>query len=169
MNCWDCHNVSGTPLTRRTVTAHGNAVTLRGNIWTNPVTLCIICHTGYNTSSSSHHGTGSALASSTNNGMTTYLQTRCHYCHSSDTTKPARPLPGEDSHGYNKLSNGANWPNGMPPYAFMRNSVNWGTSSPKVLSGPGVPTGTATCGGSGKVSSGCTGEDHSTYTPGGVY
>lgn len=169
INCWDCHNQPGTPLTRRTVTAHGAAATLRGNVWTNPVTLCIICHAGYNTSTGSNHGAGSAFNSSTNSGMTKYLQTQCHYCHSSDTTKPARPRPAEDVHGWNSLASGANWPSGNKPYAFMRNSVNWGSSSPKVLSGPGVAAGSATCGGSGKTSSGCTGENMSTYTPGGVY
>ena len=56
----------------------------------------------------------------------------------------------------------------------MRNACASGTcltTSWKPLSGTGVPTGAATCGGSASLGgTSCSGGDnHSSYTPGGVY
>jgi hypothetical protein len=171
ISCWDCHALSTDSGTiKRTVTAHGAAATIRGNIWTNPDSFCNKCHiANVGSQANGQHGTGSAFASDTDSGMQTYVNTLCHYCHSSDTAKPARPTPAADVHGWNKLASGANWPSGNQPYAFMRNTVNWNGKSHKPLSGTGVAAGTATCGGSGFASTGCTGETMSGYTPGGAY
>jgi hypothetical protein len=170
VSCWDCHAPTGaTGVQTSTVTAHGGTVTLRGNVWANPNSLCAICHiANVGGVTNGQHGTGSAFASGTDGGMQSFINNQCHYCHSSDTTKPARPTPAADVHGWNKLTTSANWPSGNQPYAFMRNTVNWGTTSHKVLSGPGVAAGTANCSGT-KLSSGCTGENMGSYTPGGVY
>ena len=180
INCFDCHN-NPTPLTLRTVTAHGNAVTLRGvatnssNSAATAVTLCIVCHAGYNTNTGSNHGAGSAINSNTNSSMANYLRYSCNYCHSSGVTTE-RPYRGEDMHGFDRfIGNNADtmWPIGpvdtYKPYSFMRNTLGWSVTSWKPLSGPGVPTGSATCGGQSVSQSGCTGESHSTYTPGGSY
>jgi hypothetical protein len=186
ISCWDCHAPTGaTGPQTSTVTAHGGDVTLRQNVWVDSATdnLCNVCH---NVSvSSSNHGAGSAFASSGNGGMATYLKQRCWYCHMSSTVKPARPVPAQDVHGFDTftaaMGTDTMWPRGATntyrPYAFMRNvgaasPYNWGTSSNtgwKPASGPGVPGGSATCGGTDLNVTGCTGENHSTYTPGGVY
>lgn len=142
MNCFDCHNTS-TPLTNRTIAAHGNAVTIPGVLTitgtpaagTNQVTFCIECHTGYDSSTSSHHNTGSALSGSTNNGMLIYLRYACNVCHSSGyNIAVVRPVRAMDVHGVNVLPTGgltkvrrwAGTSTGTPaqvnakPYAFIR-------------------------------------------------
>jgi trimeric autotransporter adhesin len=177
LNCFDCHTTPAL-LTTRTIVAHGNAVTLRGNIWTNPDSLCTACHIpNVSGTTNGQHGAGSAFASGTNSGMQTYINARCEYCHSSNTASPGRPIRAQDVHGFDRFAGaGADsiWPKGATntykPYAFMRNTVNWGgTISWKPLSGTGVPAGTATCGGGALNSLGCTGENMTTYTPGGTY
>jgi hypothetical protein len=186
INCFDCHNQPGAPLTLRTVTAHGAANTLRGvatnnsNSAATAVTLCIVCHAGYNTvagtsSATANHGAGSALNSNTNTSMGNYLKYSCNYCHSSGITTQ-RPYRGEDMHGFDRFINNnadAMWPIGpvdtYKPFAFMRNTLGWTVTSWKPLSGPNVPVGTATCGGQSVSQPGCTGENHSAYTPGGSY
>lgn len=175
LNCFDCHNTP-TPQTTRTIVAHGNAITLRGNIWANPASLCTACHIPNPGALSGRHGVGSAFNSATNNGMTTYIQTQCHYCHSSNTATPGRPIRAQDVHGFDRFAGSgtdSTWPigatNTYKPYAFMRNTVNWTTTSWKPLSGTNVPAGTATCGGNSTSSNGCTGENMGAYTPGGTY
>jgi len=177
LNCFDCHN-SPALLTTRTVVAHGNAVTLRGNIWANPASLCTACHIpNIAGTTNGQHGAGSAFASSTNSGMQSFINARCEYCHSSNTASPGRPIRAQDVHGFDRFAGTGTdtmWPKGATdsykPYAFMRNTVNWGgTLSWKPLSGTGVPGGNATCGGGALNSSGCTGENMTTYTPGGTY
>jgi hypothetical protein len=181
ITCFDCHNVVGTPLTRRTVTAHGNAVSLRGTFQVASATLCNICHAGYTTAPATNptsHGPGSALNSSgLDSGMATYLRTRCDACHSSTNTAalggvPIRPVRSEDAHGFNRLRNptatDTMWPTGAtntyPPYAFIRAGY---TTQHKPLSGPSVPTGTATCSGYGSTI--CSRSSMGSYSPGGVY
>jgi hypothetical protein len=68
------------------------------------------------------------------------------------------------------------WPvgatNTYKPYGFMRSAGTagmWKTTSWKPLSGPGVPAGTATCGGSAALGTGCSNQSHGGYTPGGAY
>lgn len=173
MNCFDCHNAP-TPLTSRTVAAHGSSApnAYRGTVYDTSNTLCKVCHTGY-TGTTSHHGTGSAFASNTNSGMTTYLTNQCQRCHASTNTA-VRPVRAEDAHGFNRFAGtgtDAMWPRGAVetyrPYAFMRNTTQWTATSWKPLSGSGVPVGSATCGGS-MSASGC-GDNMTTYTPGGTY
>jgi hypothetical protein len=177
--CFDCHNTS-TPQTTRTVSAHGNAVTLRGNIWANPASLCTTCHIPNPAGATpGSHSLGSAFSSNTNPVMQPYINTQCHYCHSSSTNLPVRPMRAQDVHGFDLFSSNTGtdtmWPKGATdtykPYAFMRNTYNWGsTPSWKPLSGQGVPAGTATCGGDVLNSINCnTGDKMTTYTPGGVY
>lgn len=165
MNCFDCHNISGaSPLTSRTVAAHGNAETIRGNIWTNPNTLCQVCHAGYNTGSSTH-GSGSALSSSTNNGMTTYLNERCHFCHSRHQVDPARPARAADYHGFNSLAGGALWPTiNARPYAFIRNTAMLNYHDPKTS--PERTETTASC---SAPSVGVCNDTMGQYTAGGTY
>ncbi len=176
LNCFDCHNTP-TLRTKRTIVAHGNAVTLRGNIWTNPDTLCTACHIpNVSGTTNGQHGAGSAFASSTNSGMQSYINARCEYCHASSTATPGRPVRAQDVHGFDRFAGSGTdtmWPigatNSYKPYAFMRNVTNWTNSSWKPLSGTGVPTGSATCGGTTISSQGCTGENMTNYSPGGVY
>jgi predicted CxxxxCH...CXXCH cytochrome family protein len=195
ITCFDCHAPNGaTGVQTSTVTAHGSAITsatgttnavqLRGYVWrtgsvsaTNNTTLCSVCHALYNTNTTDNHGTGSAFISGTDSGMTNYLRYACYYCHSSNATKPARPIAGEDAHGFNRLRTATAtdllWPIGAtetyPPYGFIRAS-GFATQS-KPLSGPSVPTGSANCSGytGTNGTSSCSRGSMGNYTPGGVY
>jgi predicted CxxxxCH...CXXCH cytochrome family protein len=136
LNCFDCHNVSGaSPLTKRTVVAHGNAETIRGVATVsgtpsaaNDVTFCKVCHAGYVTATS-HHGAGSALSANTNGSMTAYLNYGCNICHSSGyTTSVPRPVRAQDTHGSNTLGTvgtllaaTSRWSTDPTPIAFIRN------------------------------------------------
>lgn len=174
MSCWDCHAApadSGT--ITQSVTAHGAPATIRGNVFSNPVTLCNICHARYDTTAS-QHGTRSALNSNTNNGMSTYLQTQCQYCHAS-ALAPARPVRGEDVHGFDRLWSSvggsltdALWPVGATetsrPYAFIRNPIYLINHRPRAMQGLAV--GTATC--TERNVAPCD-NGMGTYTPGGAY
>ncbi len=185
LNCFDCHNVTGTPLTTRSVAAHGNAVTIRGTATisgtpstTNAVTLCKVCHAGYDTSTSSNHATGSAFSGSTDSGMTNYLRYGCNICHSSGyTTAVARPVRAQDVHGVNVLPTGGiaktgRWSGtatGTPatvnarPYAFIRNTQVLPNHVPKKI---GAVTYTTSCMG-GNVSP-CS-QGTKSYSVGGTY
>lgn len=185
MNCFDCHNVVGVPLTRRTVSAHGNAVTLRGVATvsgtpsaTNNVTFCKVCHaTATYQTGTSRHGTGSAFTSSTDSGMTSYMSYGCNMCHSSGyTTAVIRPVRGQDAHGVNVLPTGgtakatrwAGTSTGTPaavnakPYAFIRNTAQLSNHSPKSASGT---TYTPSC---NMAVSPCS-QGSKNYTVGGTY
>ncbi|TWJ13892.1 CxxxxCH/CxxCH domain c-type cytochrome, partial [Geobacter argillaceus] len=174
INCFDCHNVSGAPLTRRTVSAHGNAVTLRGTVYDTTNSLCKICHNGYQTASGGMgHGSGSAFYSSVDSGMDTYMTNQCQKCHASTDTA-TRPTRGEDAHGFSYFAgNGTDkmWPRGVTEtykmYAFIRNTNQWSSTNWQPLSGPGVPAGGAQCGGN-MTTSACS-DTMTGYTPGGVY
>ncbi len=188
LNCFDCHNQPGTPKTLRTVTAHGASATnsLRGVATitgtassSNAVTLCNNCHAGYDTSTSSHHGTGSAIASSTNNGMTVYMQYGCNYCHASNVAA-TRPTRAEDIHGFNRLAGtgtDARWPVGATetsrPYAFIRKTTTplFLTNHRPLTAGTEITSGSATCAASASAGSPCAqmGGSNRPYTPGGVY
>jgi len=171
LNCFDCHNTP-TQLTNRTIVAHGNAVTIPGVLTitgnapaagTNQVTFCIVCHIGYDSSTATHHNTGSALNGSTNNGMLNYLRYACNVCHSSGyNTAVVRPIRGQDVHGSNVLPTGGlakvlRWSGastGTPaqvnakPYAFIRNTEILTTHNPLSIGGstysPGCTMGNGT-------------------------
>ncbi|MFZ4858146.1 MAG: CxxxxCH/CxxCH domain c-type cytochrome [Desulfuromonadaceae bacterium] len=174
MNCFDCHNAPTTPLLTRTVAAHGSTApnAFRGAVYETTNTLCHVCHTGY-TVTTGNHGAGSAINSSTNSGMGTYMAGQCQRCHASTNTA-VRPVRGEDAHGFNRFAGtgtDAMWPIGATetyrPFAFFRNTTQWTTTSWKPLSGTGVPTGTATCGGT--MSATNCGDNMIAYTPGGAF
>jgi hypothetical protein len=179
MNCFDCHNVSGaSPLTTRTVAAHGNAQTIRGVATvsgtpsaTNDVTFCKVCHAGYVTGSS-QHGAGSALSSGTDGGMTAYLNYGCNICHSSGyATAVPRPIRAQDTHGSNALGTvgtlltaTSRWSTDPTPVAFIRNRQVLPQHQPKRI---GATTFTnPTCMG-GNVSP-CS-QGSQTYSVGGTY
>lgn len=184
ISCWDCHApVGASGVQTSTVTAHGSDVTLRGvatvtgtpAATTNQVTFCIVCHAGYDTSTSTHHGSGSALASNTNNGMVVYLRYGCNYCHSSDINA-ARPRRGEDVHGFNRLAgtgSDARWPTGATetsrPYAFIRNTVTplFLTNHRPLTAAGELTSGSASCS-SANTTNPCR-NGMGSYTPGGVY
>ena len=177
INCFDCHNVSGaSPLTSRTVAAHGNAETIRGIATVsgtpsaaNSVTLCQVCHAGYTVAP---HGTGSAWSAGNNNGMTPYAQYGCNICHSSGyTTAVPRPIRAQDTHGSNTLgtvgtllATTSRWSTDPTPYAFIRNRQVLPQHQPKRI---GVTTFTnPTCMG-GNVSPCSQGSQN--YSVGGTY
>ncbi len=186
INCFDCHNTAGR-LTSRTVAAHGNAVMIPGVLTvtgtpaagTNQVTFCIVCHLGYNSSTATHHNTGSALSASTNNGMTIYLRYACNVCHGSTyNTAAVRPVRAMDVHGVNVLPAGGltkvnRWAGnsyGTPaqvnarPYAFIRNTEVLTEHNPLKIGGstytPGCTMGNSTPNCSRAFQS---------YAPGGTY
>ncbi len=170
LSCWDCHALpTDTGTITQTVTAHGGTATLRGTVTvpntavlpalsTNQVTLCNKCHLYYDTCGSAvdacgtlrAHGANSALSSSTNSGMRTYLQFGCNICHSSGwTTAVVRPVRAQDTHGVNALPAGGlaktgRWSGasgGTPalidvkPYAFIRDTSILTNQTPKVIGG----------------------------------
>jgi predicted CxxxxCH...CXXCH cytochrome family protein len=168
INCFDCHNTPTTPLTTRTVAAHGNAVTLRGTVYAGSAasTLCTTCHTGY--TGTGQHGVGSAWAVT---GSSHNVSRGCEYCHGSQTSTTAqvRPIRAQDYHGSNARVGGGLWPTvNSRPYAFIR---GWsGTAYHRPYRATEFTTGSATCGagacpGGGQVGDGST----RTYTPGGTY
>jgi len=172
LNCFDCHNTPTTPLTTRTVAAHGNAVTLRGNIYVSPTTLCQLCHTGYTTSGS--HGSGSAENTNLDGGEN--MGTSCYNCHGSTgndvqpvTVSTVRPVRAQDYHGYNSLVGGGLWPTiNSKPYGFIRNNTSFVYHRP--LRGIGeLTTGSASCSGSGTQCANNNSAGPATYTPGGQY
>jgi len=190
ITCWDCHapqNTTTGTLTR-TVTAHGGGaaatVTLRQQYWAqNTVNLCTVCHDV--SVGTSTHGAGSAWQTVGHSTPGARARDACYTCHGSATAKPVRPIAAQDVHGFDSFAPAMGtdklWPYGTGetyrPYGFMRNvgtSGQWRTTAYnwKPLSGPGVPTGTATCGapdGNTTFSLSCGNEAHSNYTPGGVY
>jgi hypothetical protein len=177
ISCWDCHAPAGaTGVQTSTVTAHGAITTLRGNVWTNPSTLCTTCHiANVGSVTNGQHGAGSAFNSGTNSGMQTYINTQCHYCHSS-SINAVRPTRAEDVHGVNRLpgtGTDARWPTGATetsrPYAFIRNTAApLSLSNHRPLTATGeLTTGSAQCSTSGPASP-CS-NSMGTYTPGGVY
>lgn len=170
LNCFDCHNTATTPLTLRTVAAHGNAVTLRGTVYAGSAasTLCTTCHIGYTVAGT--HSTGSAWALT---GSSHNAARGCEYCHGSqtNTTAQVRPIRAQDYHGSNALVGGGLWTGVTPnsrPYAFIR---GWsGTAYHRPYRSSEFTTGSATCGagtcpGGSSVGNGST----RTYGAGGTY
>jgi len=156
ISCWDCHAPpAASGVQTFTVTAHGVAAAnaMRGvpaifggpAATTNEATLCKVCHAGYTTSSSSHHGTGSALSSGTDGGMTNYLRYACNYCHSSfisTTATAVRPVRAQDVHGVNALptagTKSGRWASTTAdarPYAFIRNTTTLANHQPASIGG----------------------------------
>lgn len=188
MTCWDCHapnNASGT-LTS-TVTAHGSAKTvpgtvyveLRGSVWmtgavgnTNNTTLCIKCHAGYDTSTSSNHSTGSAITSNTNGGMSLYLRYACYYCHSSGPTIPTtRADAAADVHGSSTRRGGTAFAQTQYGYGFIRSEGFYANGYSQQPLRVGATTYTARCTGFNGTngSTNCARGSMGNYTPGGVY
>ena len=167
INCFDCHNTVTSPLTLRTVAAHGNAVTLRGTIYaTTASTLCTTCHIGYTVTG--NHSTGSAwsVTGSSHNASST-----CQYCHGSsiNTTAQVRPIRAQDYHGNNALVGGGKWPTVLSrPYAFIR---GWSTTAyHRPYRASEFTTGSATCGTGACPNGGLVGDGSTrTYTAGGTY
>ncbi len=172
INCFDCHNNNtGTLLTTRTISAHGtnNTAQVRGLFYGSSMTLCTTCHFGY-TVDTNHNGAGSAAGTMSGNGgegMASY----CTNCHAGGvgqnaTAAPARPIPGANYHGFNKLLNGNNWPDAGygRPYAFFRNDTNLTDHRPYTASD--ITVGSPTCNGSGKS---CANGSAQSYSPGGSY
>jgi hypothetical protein len=172
LNCFDCHNVPTTPLTTRTVAAHGNAQTLRGTIYANGAasTLCTTCHTGYTAApgSAGQHGTGSAWAAT---GSSHDVRIDCHGCHGSNTgtARAVRPLGAQDYHGNNALVGGGLWPTiNSRPYAFIRGWTGGAYHRPYRSSE--FTTGSAVCGAGTCPTDGQVGDgSNRNYSPGGTY
>lgn len=185
MNCFDCHNVVGTPLTRRTVAAHGNAVTLRGIPFisgtpaagTNEATLCKVCHAGYDTNTGASHGASptTALTNINRTEKVPFTRWGCNVCHSSGyNTAAVRPVRAMDVHGVNALpatgqTLSGNWLATGKPYAFIRNRSYLGNHSPALIGGVAANTPSAcnmigTDGGTV-----CNNQGSKTYTLGGSY
>lgn len=194
LNCFDCHNQpSPNPLlTTRTVTAHGNANTIRGTATiapattpstTNRVSLCIVCHTGYDTNTAADHGTGSAVTGTAldRSEKVNFLRYGCNMCHSSGLN-PARqrPIRGEDAHGFDalraqsgstNLTPAGRWSTGTNkrPYAFIRNATYFTSHTPKSIAGTAFTAECNMAGSNGDGSSICKNQGSKTYTGGGVY
>jgi hypothetical protein len=172
MNCFDCHNTPTTPLTTRTVTAHGNANTIRGTVGVATPTLCAICHLGYTGStlvghnSASGFTSGSAFSSAESRMQTE--QQNCNYCHA-DVLAPARPARATNVHGTNVLPTGGatktlRWLAGGTqgvPVAFIRNTTYLTNHSPKKI---GTTTYTPQC-----SMTSCASRAGSPYSLGGTY
>ncbi len=181
ISCWDCHAASGASGPQSsTVTAHGDAVTLRAPVrqagTTAAANLCINCHgTTYANPTGDNHGTGSAFGTGGGGGMGSSYFPNCSYCHAygpeggaNMATATNRPLRGEDAHGFNDRvagTAGSLWTtSGVRPYGFIRNILQiW---SPLTAS-EGTPTHTCTGGSAGNpCNNNMTGDS---YTPGGSY
>jgi predicted CxxxxCH...CXXCH cytochrome family protein len=173
MTCWDCHaSPSDSGTITKTVTAHGGSATLRGNVYTNPASLCTVCHiANVGAVTGGNHGTNSAFdnTSSTNNSMQTYINTQCHMCHASAVSRPARPIPAQDAHGVNSLptagTKSGRWSTAGTPIAFIRNTVTLQNHQPVRVQ---TSTYTATCSGQSPQYTSC-GNGMGNYLPGGTF
>jgi hypothetical protein len=178
--CDDCHT-TGTTITTRMITSHGNAASLRGTYYATGPTLCTTCHIGtYNDTTNGRHNTGSAFSVGTTRAASAL--NNCEACHFSkiSAATAVRPIKASDIHGFNNILGGAAWTygsaNGMRPIAFLRNTASFTTTSPRpytaTVAGPGqfnLAAGQSTCGGSGTIVF-CNGNDnHTNYSPGGSY
>ena len=182
ITCWDCHAPLSATGVLTTSGVHGGAVNatdavpLRGRVYFNGTTaatnLCIVCHVV--TGNTSNHGTGSAITSATNSGMT-YFANRCYFCHASDVAR-TRPHGAGDAHGYNTrggtVGNGLAFPTVNNGYAFIRSEGWYGNAFVHSIRSIGVTTYTMTCGGRGTAGGGagsCSRSSMGAYTPGGVF
>jgi len=178
MSCWDCHaTLASTGTITSTVTAHGNAVTLRGPIraagTTATTNLCVNCHATKYATVASAHGSGSAFTSGSSN-MGTSTFNNCSYCHgygvvaaTYSAASVGRPLRAEEGHGFNDRiagTVGSKWTSGARPYAFIRNTLsNW---APTTATGDTI-TNPHTCSGTGGT---CNNNmNNSSFGLGGVY
>ncbi len=157
MVCDDCHTDNlaiASRITNRTITAHGNAISVPGTYFVASPTLCTTCHIGtYADATNGRHNSGSAFAIGTTRAAP--AMTRCNFCHFSQNESYAaasRPRWAQDTHGFNEIYNTtggwtAGFANGMRPVAFMRSHVNSGGSWPTTNSPRPY---TATTGGPGQ-------------------
>lgn len=175
MVCDDCHT-TGTSLTNRTITAHGNNASLRGTYFiTSATQMCMDCHIGAgtslypNTGSTEQHGTGSGFQSAgADANRPGPAMATCNFCHFSNPNvynAANRPRYAQDIHGFNEIygsvpSTGTGWAAGdgagIRPIAFLRNAYvagatlqgSWPTGfSPRPYAATGITTGQASCGG----------------------
>ncbi len=182
LNCFDCHNQpSGSELTKRTVISHGSTAPnhLRGNIYSSTTPICTVCHSATYATGTSSHPAGSAWGVATSRDHSSYFPL-CNNCHLSttSTTAPTRPIPAQDIHGFNRLSNAGStdllWPVGATeswrPYGFLRNTVQYTSTvaGPRPYRGTeaALTTGTSNCG-NDAVS--CDATLMTDYAPGGSY
>ena len=184
MNCFDCHNVSGaSPLTSRTVAAHGNNETIRGVATvsgtpaasTNETTFCHVCHAGYKPGGTlQNHGVGSAWSNRGNNNHSNYVQYGCNICHSSGyTTAVPRPIRAQDTHGSSTLGTVGTllttigrWSTDPTPIAFIRNRQVLPRHAPfSITTAPTWSSGTQCMGGNVNPCS----QGTQTYDVGGTY
>lgn len=174
MTCWDCHDSSSSARTiggaNASVTAHGNAVTVRAAYSATASTatpLCALCHktSVYWTTTTHTANLGySALNTDTlgewsSGGYHDIAEpeyfgcTVCHGMTSKAGALPARPGRSENVHGSNTIGTGGTaWGSGKKPYSFIRNTGtfnNW-------------TTGQCTMGG-------CRSGEAGPYSPGGTY
>ena len=173
INCFDCHNAPTTPLTNRTVAAHGNANTIRGTIYVASPTLCTTCHLSYNTTNPGHGG-GSAFTITDSNMGATQMYS-CDFCHSSYRAAP-RPIRAQDYHGNSVVPTGTvtktgRWTSGVAgqnvTISFVRNSSNIANHAPKSVAGTAYTP--ACMGGNTGGSQNSCNQSNKTYTPGGTY
>lgn len=169
MNCFDCHNAPTTPLTTRTIVAHGNANTIRGTIGVASPTLCATCHLGYTGSGTLGHNSGTLTSGSAFGGSVGRMQSEqdtCENCHA-DVLSPARPARATNVHGTNVLPAGTKtnrWALGTAqsvPVAFIRNTTNMSNHQPKNVAGTAY---SPQC-----SMTGCAGRPNSPYSLGGTY
>lgn len=180
LSCWDCHAPAGASGTlTSTVTAHGATATLRAPVkaagTTAATNLCVNCHaTSYSTTAGFHNASASAFGTGSGN-MNATTMSNCAYCHANGPanqasgyqTSTARPLRGEDVHGFDDRTAGTPGSlfltTGAKPHGFFRGSLEqW-----RPASGTGLVTGATVCTGNGGVCNNNMGGD--VYTPGGAY
>jgi len=182
ITCWDCHAPNGASGTLTTSGIHGGAVSggdavpLRGNVYVNSTTtggnLCLNCHAVG--SGTTNHGTGSAITSGTDGGMT-YFQNRCYFCHASDVSR-SRPWGAGDAHGFSArggtIGNNQAFPAASNGYAFIRSEGWYNGTGTQAVRSVGASTFTSQCGGrvtTGGGAGACSRGSMGNYTPGGVY
>ena len=180
INCFDCHNQPAV-LTTRTVSAHGNAVTLRAPVRaggaTGALNLCLNCHVTLYATTAGNHGSGSAFGSGGSSGnMNATTFNNCWYCHGTATagasvtaSTSVRPIRGVEVHGFNDRTQGTVGSvfatTNSRPYAFIRNSLSaWAPASGTQTT---AITNPHTCTGTGGTCN--SNMSNSSYTPGGAY
>jgi predicted CxxxxCH...CXXCH cytochrome family protein len=186
ITCFDCHAGSNaTGVQASTVVAHGGGVTLRkpyDKVAGAATQLCVVCHksTVYWTTTAHKLATGFSAFNATNNDATfansgyhgagsTY-NSGCTVCHGTglySAALPARPAGAENAHGFDTTGTGAStWSasslaggQATRPYAFMRNTDDFGFWN--------IGTGTGTA--KGLCENMCGGSRDYTYGPTGTY
>lgn len=155
LTCWDCHDSSATGrAVTASVTAHGNAVTVRAPydaVSKNATQLCVVCHkqsvywgvNGGGTAGQGYtHVAGNGVSAlQQDNPLTEWVSGRyhdlnawayfgCTVCHGFTDKVGVMPTTniGYNVHGTNTVgSGGATWTtSGQKPYSFLRNTSTMG-------------------------------------------